>query len=129
MSIWWTWLGPGRWLRGLSLAHAAVGIAVYRRELREIAADRMVGAVPYRSARAAALWFIGSAFPGWLVGHYVDLATEARDRRALRRVGLLGVAAGVGGALAMPRSPMWIQVLVCVGIVRRSRKIGRKADG
>lgn len=55
---------PGRWLRALTLAHVGVGIAVYRRELRGIAADGFFGAVPYRSERAAALWFIGSAFPG-----------------------------------------------------------------
>jgi hypothetical protein len=36
----------------------------------------LVGAVPYRSTHAAALWFIGTAMPGWLVGRLVDVATE-----------------------------------------------------
>jgi hypothetical protein len=113
----------GRWLRWLAVAHAAFGVAVYRRELGEIAADGMIGAVPHHSDRAAALWFIGSAFPGWLVGQYVDLAAATGDWRAVRRAGLLGTGAGLAGALAMPRSPMWIQVLICAQIVHGSKQI------
>jgi hypothetical protein len=112
---------PGRWLRLLTIAHAGIGAVVYRRELRAIAADGVVGAVPYRSERAAALWFIGSAFPGWLVGHLVDVAAEAGDRQSVRMAGLLGLGAGLGGAVMMPRSPLWVQALVCADIVRESR--------
>lgn len=114
---------PGRWLRALTLAHAGVGIVVYRRELRGIAADGFFGAVPYRSERAAALWFIGSAFPGWLVGHLVDIAATAGDRRSVRLAGLLGLSAGLGGGILMPRSPLWLQAIVCACIVRDSRLV------
>lgn len=118
---------PGRWLRMLTVAHAGLGIAVYRHELKGIASDRVFGAVPYRSERAAALWFIGSAFPGWLVGHLVDVAAAAGDRRSVRLAGLLGLGAGLGGAAMMPRSPMWAQIVVCADIVRRSRHIADPA--
>jgi hypothetical protein len=114
---------PGRWLRTLTLAHAGLGAVVYRRELRGIAADGFFGAVPYRSERAAALWFIGSAFPGWLVGHFVDVAAAAGDRRSVRLAGLLGTGAGLGGAILMPTSRMWAQTVVCAHIVHRSRAI------
>jgi hypothetical protein len=114
---------PGRWLRALTLAHAGVGIAVYRRELRGIAADGFFGAVPYRSERAAALWFIGSAFPGWLVGHLVDIAATAGDRRSVRLAGLLGMGAGLGGGILMPKSPLWAQAIVYARIVRDSRLV------
>jgi hypothetical protein len=117
---------PGRWLRALTLAHAGIGIAVYRRELRGIAADGFFGAVPYRSGQAAALWFIGSAFPGWLVGHLVDVAATAGDRRSVRLAGLLGLGAGLGGGILMPKSPLWVQAIVCARIVRDSRLV---ADG
>jgi hypothetical protein len=112
---------PGRWLRSLALAHAGIGIAVYRRDLRGIAADGFFGAVPYRSERAAALWFIGSAFPGWLVGHLVDVAATAGDRRSVQLAGLLGLSAGVGGGILMPKSALWMQAVVCARIVRDSR--------
>lgn len=114
---------PGRWLRALTLAHAGVGIAVYRRELRGIAADGFIGAVPYRSERAAALWFIGSALPGWLVGHLVDIAATAGDWRSVRLAGLLGLSAGLGGGILMPKSPLWVQAIVCARIVRDSRLV------
>ena len=120
---------PGRWLRALTISHAGLGVLVYRRELREIAADGFFDAVPYRSERAAALWFIGSAFPGWLVGHFVDVAAEAGDRRSIRLAGLLGLGAGMGGAVLMPRSLMWAQAIVCARIVRESRLITNRNTG
>jgi hypothetical protein len=114
-------------LRALTLAHAGIGIAVYRRELRGIAADGFLGAVPYRSERAAALWFIGSAFPGWLVGHLVDVAATAGDRRSVQLAGLLGLIAGLGGGILMPKSPLWAQAIVCAHIVHDSRQVAEPA--
>jgi hypothetical protein len=115
---------PGRWLRRLSVAHAVLGVLIYRRELGDIGSRGFVGAVPYRSERAAALWFVGSALPGWLVGRLVDVAAEAGDADAVREAGVLGLAAGLGGAVLMPVSPFLIQVAVCSEIVRRSHQLG-----
>lgn len=114
---------PGRWLRMLTVAHAGLGIGIYRRELRDMAARGLFDSVPYRSEHAAALWFIGSAFPGWLVGHFVDVAARAGDRRSVRLAGLLGLGAGAGGAILMPRSLMWAQIVICARIVREARPI------
>ena len=114
-------LTPGGWLRALTIAHAGLGVVIYRRELREIASERVLDTVPYRSERAAALWFIGSAFPGWLVGYFVDKAIDAGDYRSARLAGGLGLGAGLGGAALMPRSLMWAQAIVCARIVRHSR--------
>jgi hypothetical protein len=119
---------PGRPLQLLTIAHAVLGVVVYRRELREIAADGFLGAVPYRSSRAAALWFIGSAFPGWLVGRLVDVGTEAGDHRTVQLAGALGAAAGLGGAILMPRSPMWVQAIVCARIVQGSRRAAGESE-
>lgn len=112
---------PGRWLRALTLAHAALGAAVYRHELRAIAAEGLFGTVPYRSDRAAALRFIGSAFPGWLVGRFVDTAIETGDYRSAQLAGVLGTLAGVGGAVLMPHSLSLLQVAICARIVLVSR--------
>lgn len=116
---------PGRWLRRLTVGHAALGLLVYRRELREIGARGVVGAVPYRSRHAAALWFVGAALPGWLVGRLVDVAAEAGDADAVGRAAMLGLAGGLGGAVLMPVSPLWIQALVCGQMLRESRRLGR----
>jgi hypothetical protein len=107
-------------LRVLSLTHGVVGVFVYRREVREIASRGFVGAVPYRSERAAALWFLGAALPGWLLGRLVDVAADAGDRDAVRLVGLLGLAAGFGGAVLMPRSSLWLQPVVCARLIRHA---------
>ena len=111
-------------LRRLSIAHALLGCLIYRRELHDIASRGFVGAVPYRSRRAAALWFVGSALPGWLVGRLVDATAEAGDAQALRLAGRMGLAAAAGGALLMPASTLWIQAVICTRIVRASRRIG-----
>jgi hypothetical protein len=94
---------------------------VYRRELRDIASNGFVKTVPYRSERAAALWFIGAALPGWLVGRLADVAADAGDTEAVRLAGLMGLAGGVGGAVLMPTSPMWLQAIVCARMVHESR--------
>jgi uncharacterized protein DUF6463 len=117
---------PGRWLRLLSVSHATVGAVVYRRELWDIASRGFVGAAPYRSKRAAALWFIGSAMPGWLVGRLVDVAADAGDEEAVRMVGVLGLAAGVGAAVVMPTSTSWLQMIVCARLIHDSRLLAQR---
>jgi hypothetical protein len=112
---------PGRWLQLFSLGHAALGVVVYRRELLDIASGGFIDTVPYRSRRAAALWFIGAALPGWLVGHLADVAADAGDMEAVRLAGLTGLAGGIGGALLMPTSPLWLQAVVCARMVHESR--------
>jgi hypothetical protein len=114
---------PGRWLRALALAHAALGTVVYRRELRAIAAEGVFDTVPYRSDRAAALWFVGSAFPGWLVGRFVDTSIAAGDYRSAQLAGVLGTLAGAGGAVLMPRSLSLLQVPICARIVLVARRL------
>ncbi len=114
-------VSPGRPLRLLNVGHALIGVIVYRRELRSIAAEGIVGAVPSRGERAAALWFIGSAVPGWLVGHLVDVAAQAGERRAVRLAGALGLAGGVARAILTPNAAALAQIAVCARLLNSSR--------
>jgi uncharacterized protein DUF6463 len=110
---------PGRWLRRLTAVHAAIGLLMYRREVREIVRRRFVSSVPYRSEHAAALWFIGSAIPGWTIAHLVDEAAEAGNQKAVKTAGVLGLTAAVGGAIMMPASTFWLQAIACARMLRR----------
>jgi hypothetical protein len=110
-------------LRRYSVGQVILGSLVYRRELGEIASRGVLGSVPYRSREAAAMWFIGAALPGWLLGYLTDVAAEAGDVEAVRLVGLMGIAGGIGGAALTPVSPMWLQVAICARIVADSRHI------
>jgi hypothetical protein len=114
---------PGRLLRMLNVCHAAIGIVVYRRELGAIAADGIVGSVPSRGERAAAMWFIGSALPGWLVGHLVDVAADAGDEKAVRLAGALGVAGGTARAILAPNAAALLQIAVCVRLLSAPARI------
>jgi hypothetical protein len=113
----------GAALRRLTVAHAIVGLVVYRRELRGIVREGLVGTVPYRSERAAALWFIGSTLPGWLVGRLVDAAAAAGDRREVQLAGSVGLVAALVGAVAMPVSTFWLQAAVCVRMLRGASRL------
>ena len=53
----------------------------------------------------------------------VDLAADAGDRDAVRLVGILGLVAGVGGAVLMPPSTLWLQVVVYARLLRDSRLV------
>lgn len=106
----------------LNVCHAAIGVVVYRRELREIAADGIAGSVPSRGGRAGAMWFIGSALPGWLVGYLVDVAAEAGDRDAVRLAGALGLAGGFGRAIVTPNVAALLQIVVCARLLNDSRR-------
>lgn len=114
---------PGRWLRWLNVSHAVIGIVAYRREFLGMASDGVAGSVSYRGERAGALWFVGSALPGWMVGRLVDVAAQAGDREAVRLAGLLGLAGGVGRAVVMPTVGAWLQVVVCARLVLDARLI------
>ncbi len=107
----------------LNVCHAAIGVVVYRRELRGIAADGIAGSVPSRGERAAAMWFIGSAAPGWLVGHLVDVAADAGDEKAVRLAGALGLAGGVGRAILTPNAAALLQIAVCARLLNNSRSV------
>ncbi len=77
----------------------------------------MVATVRHRSPRAAALWFIGAAIPGWLVDRLADVAAAGEDRETVRRIGATGLCAAVAGAVLMPRSIFWLQALICARII------------
>jgi hypothetical protein len=115
---------PGRWLQALCIAHGAIGAVVYRNEIREMATEGF-GSVPYRSERAAALWFVGSAFPGWLVGHFADRSLANGDDRSALLAGGMGTIAGAGSAYLMPRSLGAAQVVICANIIREALRARR----
>ena len=55
----------------------------------------------------------------------VGIAATAGDRRSVRLAGLLGLSAGLGGGILMPKSPLWMQAIVCARIVRDSRLVAQ----
>jgi hypothetical protein len=119
----------GRWddgglLQLLAAAHAAVGICLYRDELRSIARDGVVAAVPFRGSKATAFWFLMSAPTWWLAGHLLAACEQAQDehaRRVARRVALATAAVGV---TCTPVSGFWGLLLVSLRAYRQTQRAG-----
>ena len=97
----------GRLLRGLAFSHAAVGLAIYRRELRAIVGDGVANAVPYRGPKATAFWFLMPSPPIWLVGRLLSSAERAGDVEAVRAVNRVGAACAAVAVVCMPVSGFW----------------------
>lgn len=113
---------PGRWLQVVACAHAAVGIATYRRSYAEIARDGVVDTVPDHGERAAAFWFLAAAPALWLIGRLMRSAERSGDTDAQRAAGGVLVALGTAGAAVMPRSGFWAVVAIGIAALRRRRR-------
>ncbi len=115
--------GSGRLLQLTSIGHAAVGVALYREELRAIARERVVGAVPYKGSKATAFWFVMSAPSWWLVGHLVGAAEEAGDENALRVASRVALAIASVGVMCTPVSGFWGLLLISLRGRRQARRV------
>lgn len=113
---------PGRLLRWLALAHAAVGVAFYRAELRSIARGGVLSAVPYRGSKATAFWFLVPSSPVWIAGRLVEAAEEAGDREALRTAHRVGAVSALAAIVCMPVSGFWGWLVISLYGLRKTRR-------
>lgn len=115
---------PSDVLQVLSLAHAGVGLYLYRRPLAEVLDDKIVDAVPDWGDRATAFWCLTSAPLLWLTGRLLRSAEDGHDRTAQRAAGATLTATGLVGTAAMPRSGFPVLAAIGLGALRRSRTAG-----
>ncbi len=106
--------GSGRLLQLTAAGHAAVGIRLYRHELRSLARDGVVAAVPYRGPQATAFWFLMSAPTWWLVGRLLSACEEANDESAQRVARRVALATGAVGVTCTPVSGFWGLLLIAL---------------
>ena len=114
--------GEGVLLRLLSIGHALVGIAIYRRELRSIVRDGVLAGAAYRGPKAAAFWFLVPAPLTWIIGRLVSDAEEAEDWSALRRAHRLGLISAAIAIFCLPVSGFWGWLALSSRGLRRARK-------
>lgn len=113
----------GALLRLLALGHAGVAATVYGEELRAIGREGVVGAVPYRGAKATAFWFLAPAPVLWIVGDLLSRAERAGDQRALRRTSLLGLACALLAGVCVPVSGFWMWAAISLRGLRDARRM------
>ena len=104
----------------MGLAHACVGVVLYRRPLAEIARAWLVNSVPDVGDRATAFWFMAVAPTLWLGGRLLRSAETSGDLAAQRAGGTVLTATGLLGSAAMPASGFWGVVAVGISSLRRS---------
>ena len=117
--------GTGPLLQLLAVGHAVVGITYYRAELRSIAAEGVVAAVPYRGPRSTAFWFLMPSPPLWMAGRLVSAAERGHDAQALRTVHMVGLGTALAGVACMPVSGFWALLLISLRGLRETRQMGR----
>jgi len=108
-------------LRILALAHAAVGIAVYRRELRAIARDGTFASVPYRGPKATAFWFFMPSPLIWVIGGLVAKAEEANDWSAVRDAHRFSLFSALAATVLLPVSGFWGWLAISLRGLLRAR--------
>jgi hypothetical protein len=114
----------GRLLQGLALAHTAVGAAFYRNELRSIARDGVVAAVPNRGEKATAFWFLIPSPLVWIAGRLLGAAEEAGDVSAQRTAHRVGAVSAFAAIVCMPVSGFWAWLIISLRGLRKLRGTG-----
>jgi hypothetical protein len=114
----------GRLLQAVAVAHAAVGAAFYREELRQIGQDRVAGAIPYRGPKATAFWFLVPSPLLWILGRLLHRAEAAGDAEALRAASRVGLASSILTVACLPVSGFWAWVAISLRGLRDARRMG-----
>jgi hypothetical protein len=112
----------GRLLQWLALAHTAVGVGLYRRELRLIGRDGVLAAVPNRGAKATAFWFLVPSPLVWIAGQLVSAAEEAGDQKALRKAHRVGAVSAAAAIVCMPFSGFWGWLIISLRGLQRVQR-------
>jgi Family of unknown function (DUF6463) len=115
----------GRLYQAVALGHAAVGAAIYRRELAAIGRDGILAGVPYKGSKATAFWFLIPSPLLWMTGRLLERAERAGDVASLRSACRLGVAIGLLGVLCMPFSGFWGLLAISLRGLREARRGAR----
>jgi hypothetical protein len=110
-------------LQGLALGHAAVGTALYRRELGRIGAEGVLGGVPYKGEKATAFWFLVPVPLVWIVGDLMARAEAQGDAEALRAASAAGLVASAGLIACVPVSGFWAWLGVSLRGLRDARRM------
>jgi hypothetical protein len=107
----------------VGVLHTAIGLAKYRRTLREMARDGMVGTVNGDHERDEAFWFLVCGTSMVLTGRLARWA-QLRTRTLPASVGSMLLGFGAAGATLMPRSGFWSLVVPDI----LALKAGRRED-
>jgi hypothetical protein len=117
-------ISNGRLLQALAFGHVLVGVAVYRRELRQIAREGVVGAVPYKGSKATAFWFLAPSPLLWSEARLLQRAEQQGDRQALRGASRVGLASALIAATCVPVSGFWVWAAISLRGLRVARRMG-----
>lgn len=113
----------------MAIAHAGVGMALYRDVLVDITGRTLVASIPDRGDKATAFWFMVGGPTLWLGGRLLRSAESSDDLSAQRAAGVVLTATGAIGAAAMPLSGFWAVAAVGVGALRRGMHRQRGSTG
>jgi hypothetical protein len=111
----------GRWLLGVGAIHTGYGLWAFAAPLRAIGADGFWNAVDADPGRRLAFWFLFTGFVFLLTGALVD-HTEAQEAGRLPWfVGYALLLLGVGGAVLIPVSAIWLLIPPAAAVLWRAR--------
>ena len=105
----------------VGVLHTAVGFAEYRRTLREMARDGMVGTVDGDHERGEAFWFLVCGASMVLTGRLARWA-QLQTGTLPASAGSMLLGIGAAGATLMPRSGFWavfVPAILALKIARR----------
>lgn len=100
-------IGDGALLRLLALAHAIVGVGIYRAELRSIVRSRVFASIPYRGPKATVFWFLVPSPLVWIIGGLISHAEQAGDWNAVRAAHRISLGSAAVAIACMPLSGFW----------------------
>lgn len=117
----------GFWIRALAVLHAAVGIAIFRGPLLEIARSGGFNSVDVDAGRQTAFWFLIFSPLLYLTGR---LATQARIQTGTYPPELIRPLLWICavGTFLMPVSGFPAGLVVCLLALRQTRALPRAAQ-
>ena len=97
----------------LGMCHTLLGLVKFRQPIKEAIHDGFIGQFRLADSRRLAFWFTIFG-PLLVMGGQVALhAAHASDLELLKLIGFYMLAVSVMGALALPKSPFWIALILC----------------
>ncbi|MBT8079273.1 MAG: hypothetical protein KJO31_11910 [Gammaproteobacteria bacterium] len=96
----------------LAVGHVTVGYAMYRDAIHALFRDGYFGAAAGHPDRLLAFWFILFSATLMLLGQLVLYSARTQDKTLLLILSLYIGLIGITGALALPRSPFLVAVII-----------------